>query len=270
MIIKTLETTKPELIYQALKLAFRDYFLPLSGELSEHEERWRNAGVDLSLSYGAFVQDKLVGFVLVATKDKDAFNLATGVIPEGRGQGVTLQIFDQLIPMLKSRGFRQMTLEVIDQNKRALKVYHEIGFELHRTLISFSGTASIHLPMKLGSYQVKSLKLQREHLELSTFAPGFEQSFDLLFRQQKNIELHELRIENKLEAFALFKPSRMNLLYLAGTSEVNMAALLGEMKLDQEQWGMINVDSRNKGLISFFQNIGLRPYITQFEMRLAL
>lgn len=270
MMFKTLETTKSEQIFQALKLSFADYYLPLSGDFSEHQERWKMAGVDLALSYGAFDHDELLGFVLVACQGKDAFNLATGVIPEARGQAITRKIFEHLIPQLKTKGLRQITLEVIDQNKTAIKVYTDAGFKIQRSLFSFSGTPHIHLPVKSGSYAIKPYALKREHLMLSIFPSGFEQSFDVLTRQKEKIELHELRENSELRAFALFNPSRMNLLYLGGVNELSLATLLTEMKLDGERWGMINVDAKNKMLTQIFSSIGLNHYLTQFEMRLDL
>jgi ribosomal protein S18 acetylase RimI-like enzyme len=268
---KTLEKTDEWEIFEVLMRAFQDYFVTLSPDFEVHQKRWKNAGVDLSLSYGAFENEKLVGFVLIAPKFPHAFNLATGVVPEARGQKITKSLLEKVKNNLKNAGYQELTLEVIQENKRALRVYQESGFSIRRSLLSYKGILEIELPkIPEASYDLKNYSLKREHLELSHYKPSFEQSFDILSHRANEIELHELRMKDKLLAFALFVPATLSLLYLSGESEYVMAQLLKEMKLTGEKLGMTNVDEGNTRLRTLLENNGLAQYVAQYEMELFL
>ena len=106
-------------------------------------DRFKGARVDLILSYGAFVGDHLVGFIIHGIDDykgyRTAFNTGTGVIPEYRGQGIVDQIYGHSIPLLQQAGITQCALEVIQDNHRAIRVYERIGFSITRNFLCFKG-----------------------------------------------------------------------------------------------------------------------------------
>lgn len=144
MEIKNLSNTPIQDIVQAISESFADYFVPLPSEVSYWEQRFKGARVNLELSFGMFDQDKLVGFIIngvdYANGFKTAFNTGTGVTEAARGHGVTDDLYKYAIPVFKEHGIQCCSLEVIEQNERAIHVYERIGFSIRKRLKCFKGT----------------------------------------------------------------------------------------------------------------------------------
>lgn len=70
--------------------AFADYPLPFHLTEEELKSRLRASCVDKELSYGAFFNGNLIGFILnsynIYNDKKVVFDVATGIIPEHRGK----------------------------------------------------------------------------------------------------------------------------------------------------------------------------------------
>src|SRR5690606_9772910 len=117
MEIRELAQTSPASIFETFQEAFSDYYLPMNENFEENIDRWENAGVDLQYSFGAFIEDRLVGFVLHAPQaDGLVFNFATGIIPEMRGERIVDEIYGYALPQLQKAGFMKIRLEVLMQN----------------------------------------------------------------------------------------------------------------------------------------------------------
>src|SRR5262249_42894746 len=69
----------------------------------------------------------------------------TGIIPAFRHQGVGTAIFDFMTPIFRQDGFEQILLEVISQNKNAIRLYEKLGFERTRRLLYFEQKAPVEL-----------------------------------------------------------------------------------------------------------------------------
>lgn len=268
--VKTLENIPAQTVFEVFTRSFAHYFVPMSPEPEVHLERWAWAGVDFSLSWGAFKNGELVAFALLAASDLELFNLATGVVPEHRGQKLTEKIFATIKPWAKEAGFRKISLEVIQANERGLKAYHSCGFARRRSLISLKGIVRIASAAHELSYRAKNYELSEEHFRLCAYPPSFEQDFPVLEKKKQLLEVHELRLNQELQAFAIFNPAQMNMVMLETKSEVLIPLLLQEMKLNGEEVGIINIDERNQTLIKGLKDRGLSAYIAQFEMGLRL
>ena len=271
-LFKTLENTRRFEILEAFLDAFSQYFVPFDPNPESHLKRWQEAGVDLSLSYGAFAGPKLKALVLMVPQGKEVFNLATGVIPADRGQRLTQQLFKHLIPEIKARGFETMSLEVIEQNAAAIRVYQQSGFKMSRQLLSFKGPIALSndLVSREFVYNVKEFLPSEEHRRLMNALPSFEQRFEILARRKQSLEIHELKINGELCAYAIFHPLNMNLIQLSGKDSAFMNQLLSLMKLDGESVGIINVDEANAELQTFLKSVGLKVYLSQYEMKRSL
>ena len=79
------------------------------------------------------------------------------------------------------------------------------------------------------------------------------------------LELHELRHQGKLTAYAVWNPLQMNLVQLEGESENALESLLFSMKLSGEHVGMINVDEDNELVNGILKT---RSYTTRTSSRL--
>lgn len=51
------------------------------------------------------------------------------VVPEARGRGVAKLMLEEIEQFAQEKGCCKLTLEVLEGNSRAIKVYHDFGFE---------------------------------------------------------------------------------------------------------------------------------------------
>ena len=136
--ILPLDTVPFEKIIECFLKAFDGYFVKMPQDPNYYRKRWEGAGVKYDLSFGAFSDQHLVGFIIHCIDQRDghliAFNTGTGVIPEFRGQGITSRIYQEALPVLKKAGITRSRLEVVQQNVPALKIYEKNGFNITREL----------------------------------------------------------------------------------------------------------------------------------------
>jgi ribosomal protein S18 acetylase RimI-like enzyme len=147
MIVKKLDTVDFETIMQCFLKAFDNYFVKMPTEYDYYKKRWKAAKVRFDLSYGMFDNEKLVGFIIngidLRNGDLVAFNTGTGVIPEYRGLKIVRSIYDYALVDLKKNGITKCSLEVIKENKIAIRAYQSIGFEICKNYKCFKGEVHI-------------------------------------------------------------------------------------------------------------------------------
>lgn len=143
MLIKSLDHTPMAQIIACFKESFSDYFIKQKEDAVALENRWHTEGVRYDLSFGAFVDNKLVGLMLNALKEEgvslSAFNMGIGVIKAFRGQGVIDAIYAAAIPHFRSVGIARCYLEVLEMNERAIRVYERIGFRKVKYILLLNG-----------------------------------------------------------------------------------------------------------------------------------
>ena len=65
-------------------------------------------------------------------KPKELYIEGIAVADFARGKGVGTKLFDELMIFARSQGFEKVTLQVIDTNLRALKLYERLGFIIEK------------------------------------------------------------------------------------------------------------------------------------------
>ena len=76
-------------------------------------------------------ESKIVGAAIICKTENpgECCLLSFYLLPEKIGQGYGTQFYDEIETVLKRRGFSQCVLEVLENNKRAIKFYNEHGFK---------------------------------------------------------------------------------------------------------------------------------------------
>ncbi|WP_408096012.1 GNAT family N-acetyltransferase [Peredibacter sp. HCB2-198] len=271
MEIRGLEGTSLDIIFHAFKEAFNNYVIPLDLDRDLHLKRWKTAGVDFSLSYGVFDQEELVAFVLHVPVDHVLFNFGTGVVPSHRGQKLIEKIYDVAVPHLKN--FKEVKLEVIKGNDRAIALYERMGFQTTRELLSFQGELNICCgPTNAFHYHVRPLGYTQEMKDMRLFEPASEASKTVLMKAKENHETHELRYGDTLVAYAVYTPYNGSLREMGAIDPIDrhLDQLLLHMKLGDQRIRVMNVEDRSQTMIHFWMNKGLINFVTQFEMRKEL
>lgn len=271
--IKNLTETPPQIIFETFLEAFSNYFVPIPTDFDSHFERWQNSGVDFSLSYGAFRNDRPVAFILHAPIKNSLFNLLTGVVPSARGQGLIDKIYSVEIPELKKRGFDSISLEVISKNTPAIRVYERLGFKVERELLCFKGKMpDLSSHERNLHYQVGEVKFNKEMRTLIKYPYSSEQSEDIISKVKNAFELHEIFYDQKLLAYAIYQPKSASIVQLEATEPFNQNAysLLSQMHLRNEVIRINNVDLKNKNQVLLWSELGFENYISQYEMKKSL
>ena len=271
MEIKSLQNTPVEEILKTLNLAFSDYIIPINFTLDYVNERWKASGVDYRLSFGVFENNQLVGFIIHAINIygdfKVAYNASTGIIPTHRRKGLLTKLYEKAIGRLQENGIHKSTLECITENERAILAYQKIGFKIDRTynLYRFNWQ---HI--EIGSEFEIEVKEQFEFSsfeQLHNYFPSIENQNHCLERYKNNLISISVLDENEIVAYLIFHKISKRI-HRLGVKE-NDWNRFGEILfsgLETGNYNIINIDSRNENMHSFFKMMNLDNYIDQYDM----
>ena len=281
--LRTLSELSMTTIHQAFMAAFADYIQDPSGVTEDiFTNRAHNNGVDLNLSAGAFVEDELVGFTLVATGEysgrQSAYDAGTGVIQERRGVGIAKEMFDFLASRLKDRGIEVFYLEALTQNDSAIRAYKKAGFEVSRVLDSFVMDLQNNLPtvhplpdLAIHTVQIVDLHLYDRFLD---WEPSWENRFATIERITNGVILLGALYRGERAGILVYYPMLHWILCLAVKPEYRrlgigsrlVAALPQYLPEEATRVRMINVDHEDQGMIRFLEKTGFEYTFNQFEM----
>jgi ribosomal protein S18 acetylase RimI-like enzyme len=280
MEIKTLAQTPLPEIVACFNRAFSDYFVPIAATEEAMEKRWRTGRVDYSLSFGAFDQGKLVGFIITGVDGlnglKTAYNAGTGVIPEYRSRRLVENLYEVALPAFSAAGIKQSTLEVITRNEKAIKAYQKVGFQIVRTLHCFKG----NLISDLENISENGFVITRtSDLDFNLLAPlqPYEFSWDnrnegvALIRP--DLEGWLLHQHGNLKGYVLLNPATgyiAQLGFSAGNIPFYGKVLFGAIAQQIPAVRINNVDSQAQEIYELLKTIGLENNLDQFEMLLKL
>lgn len=142
----TLENIPESQIFDCMFEGFKDYFVSIPHSYNYWRNRYQAARVNWEFSIGAIDQGKLVALIIhgidVFDKKLTAFNTGTCVLASHRGQALVDQMYQFILPKLIDSKIQTCLLEVIQENKRALRVYERIGFSIVQNYHCFKGKLS--------------------------------------------------------------------------------------------------------------------------------
>jgi len=270
MEIRNLSNTKLSTIVDCLSIAFEGYFVQMPSEVKYWESRYKGARVDYNLSFGAFHEDKLVAFIINGIDKNNglltAFNTGTGVIPAFRGQQLVDKIYAHAIPILKNKGVQQCSLEVIQANARAIRVYERIGFTKDRSLKCFKGT--IDSPTdKVSIQQVDYTTLTAAGKPEHNFY-SWDHSKEAILNSGRDYQTYVVR--RKEQAVGYFAIKESGYLGQFEAKDQDFHYLMNGIKLVNPTIRINNVDASRTVLINNLLSVGLENTIDQFEMSMNI
>lgn len=126
----------PDLV-KFLNRGFEAYFVPIQFNTVTFLGMLRKDGIDLTASRVLLADDQPCGIALIARRGWASRLAAMGIVQEMRGKGAGSWFIDELTLEAHQRDDREMTLEVIEQNEPAVKLYRKSGFQVVRRLVGF-------------------------------------------------------------------------------------------------------------------------------------
>lgn len=123
-----------EELTQLFNRCYADYYVPL--QLTEAVFVEMVAAYDLSLAESrVWAGDRgPSGFALLGIRGDSGWIGGMGVAPEARGGGAGRVLMDAVLERARARGLSDVTLEVLEQNAPAIRIYEAIGFADRRRL----------------------------------------------------------------------------------------------------------------------------------------
>lgn len=255
-------------IVDCLTEAFTGYFVEMPSDVGFWETRLKNARVDYALSWGVFDQGKLVGFVLNAIDDEagvsTAFNTGTGVVQGYRGRHLVDKMYEYGIPNLVKNGVSRCTLEVIDQNERAIRVYQRIGFVLRHRLKCFKGILEAGgkaVLLESTPEQAGAVKFDGHY--------SWDNTTKTIAAAGEMYRVYEVLTQGQPAGYFIINPENG---YVAQLESTNNAWDLIFDGISQIQRGIKinNIPENRQDLLAFLDTIGLENTIDQFEMEMSI
>jgi ribosomal protein S18 acetylase RimI-like enzyme len=266
--------------------SFEDYPLDVSYmTVDVMTSRVRMGRVDYGSSVGAFAGDKLIGFLLVAVdtfnSELYAFDEGTGIIKEFRGQGVAGSMFSFALPKLKSMGIRHFMLEVLQENKAAIKAYEKAGFSIARDLNCYRiETKKIHPGVEcLPEVATESISKSQlaELLEFLDYQVSWEYTYSAIMNIQEKIVIEGAFVDDACIGFIVFYPT-LNWIFMLGIREeyrnrdienLLLFHLMKKLAPDLKRVSLNNIPPDHR-MCHILESVGFEIYTRQFEMVCSL
>ncbi|MEO9965217.1 MAG: GNAT family N-acetyltransferase [Reichenbachiella sp.] len=270
-------------MYRTFLEAFSDYSVNMKMSREAFEDRMvSKLNIRFDLSPGVFSGDKLIAFILhTVNKYEDslaAYNGGTGVIPGYRGHGLTAKMYEFVDPQLRKEGVKKCVLEVLEDNHVAILSYEGVGFQKSKKfqcLMLKGGRLKRTLDMPDALLEVGDFVID-EYAELGGVVPGMlDQLTQVKYHLQKEIIL-EYRKEGQLIAYIIFQPVNGRITQLAVRPDFRRQGIGSAMLIkmhtlsENKTLSVLNIEDREKGLISFFESNGFTCDLQQWEMQKTL
>jgi len=270
-----LQTPFPE-ITQTFNQGFSDYALPINATEDYLSNRWEGGRVDYGFSAGGWLNNQLKAILVhgvdMCEGKKMAFDIATCVAPEARGNAFTQRAYDFLRPKFEAARIEEVRLEVLQGNDRAIKVYEKVGFEIFRDLRCFVGELKIVQPTdnQCIEFKRKDLFDFSKHRFFQNYTPAWEHLDTALLKKWDFHECYVLEEKGTIIAYTILAKAdaRIKQLYVhpekrgEGLEQLlfwNLSQLYSKVKV-------INIDAKDEEMCQFLIDLGLDGSVNQYEM----
>ena len=276
---RTLASIDTQTLRTCFNEAFKQYYVPLQLSAVQFQEKLWSEAIDLNLSFGVFINDRLAGFILngidIIDNKKVAYNAGTGILPEYRGGHLCYSLYEYCIERLQKAGVTRIVLEVIEQNAAAIKTYERLGFTVTRKLNSYKGRPTLTLPrpVKIETIPVVLWDVLQVKCE---WKPSWQFSIRSIKRLQNKYTLQVAYCNDKWVAYCIGNFNTGRIAHF-GCAEINnkqkyLAALFKEVNdaVPFNTLSIVNIDSNAFYSNTFLLSLGMQRYTTCSEMEMRL
>jgi ribosomal protein S18 acetylase RimI-like enzyme len=267
--------------------AFSDYPIPFKMSKEQFVRKFvQKLNIDFQLSVGMFTYDGgLAGFIFSAMNYYEgkltAYNGGTGVRPRYRGNKITPQMYEYLMPVLAEKKIKQCVLEVLSSNERAIKAYTNIGFEKTKYFQCYTTSGrALNKKAKKSSFvdEIFEVKQPSWHLyeKFCDYQPSFLDTSRMITDNLANETIIEARHKGDCVGYAIYQPSFGRISQI-GIDPTKRRLGIGSSIMHyihesciQKNLTIINVNDESTGTKLFFEGLGFENQIDQYEMILTL
>jgi GNAT superfamily N-acetyltransferase len=269
-------------VFKAFQIGFSDYLIKFNFTLETFLDRFFcSEGNSLNHSFIALDGDEPIGVILGGIKVYEGIKTmrcgTLAIHPEYRGKGISNALFELHKRVAINEGCKQLYLEVIVGNDRAIGFYKKLGYEKVYDLSYFT-LDNVSDLMSSSMQKIELLTLNK-----ADFVQFFRTSNYSHINWQNDLEAIEkvpgtafygALINNKIiGALAMNISGRINYLYVRNehrNKHIATSILIHTLKQNHPQKLTISF-SNNSLLEGFVKRIGFkRDNIAQYEMYLTL
>jgi ribosomal protein S18 acetylase RimI-like enzyme len=265
--------------------AFEDYLVPIW--LSEADFKRKlidKTNISFKYSVGSYYDNQLVGFLFQTIEkyqnQKTAYNGGTGVIPTFRGNQLTYHMYQHIIPFLIHKEVENCVLEVISNNKPAIRSYEKVGFRkskfFHCLKLDMESSYLKNAP-RTGFRVIEPRKPKWDVYEsFSDYDTSFLDTFIMLRKNRKSETILEAYDGDDLVGYIIYN-KKMGRVGNIGVHKKHRGMGIGTFLLKRMHADcrnkpiyILNVNERSYNLLNFFLRLGFKNDIDQFELKLKL
>ncbi len=274
-IYKALDDTSYTEIAECFNLAFSDYAIPVKLSDSALEVLFKKSGVDRKYCYGAFENDKMVGFIFNSCNmyngEMAVFDSGTGVIPQYRGSGVFSALFEYAKDNLKKLNVKTCYLEVLQENLAAIAAYKKKGFEVTREFLVLKSPDTL-LQSRCDTVKTSDFcdfdKLNTSKCEY--IAPSFEHSFEILNICPNLYKVMYIEENGFVSAFCIFAEKNAGIVGMGYSDISDLKAVIENMMSSYAGFTFKNIDTSYENVVKLLFSLGFKEITRQYEMKKEL
>lgn len=258
-------------ICDCVNLAFSDYEFPPKFDEIKIKQWFLANGVDLNLSFGAFSNDKLVGFIINSYNTykgyKCVFDVATAIVPEYRGKKVFSSLFAYVEKEIKNKGIQRYYLEVLKQNDKAIKIYSNKGFDIEREYLILKTPQEIKIDDDFKNVKILDLKdFDIRAKNCICNQPSFENSTNVINCNKELFKVIYIERDKKITAFCIYSAEKGNISQFCFESIDDLKLLIKKLFTIYPRFVAKNIDIKSTKLIEMLFSLGFSESTRQFEM----
>lgn len=281
MIYHTLEQTDLRTLHSAFAAAFSDYQVNMDFPFESFERMMGRRGLTPELSVGAFQGDTPVGFSLTARRYWNgiptAYDIATGVLPEYRRQGITGEIFLREKALLNERQVGQYLLEVIQENLPAVRLYHKQGFHIQREFSCFRIDRSRLRCARHLAERADAIDFTQGET-FWDFEPSWQNSADSVSATPEAFVSNVVRLNGEVVGYGMIERETGDIPQLAvnpkyrrtGVGTSLLAGLAKHTETEKIRILNVEVSPEAETALRFLTALGFERFVSQQEMLLPL
>ena len=259
-----LNNTNPEQLVQCFNLSFSDYEQPIRFTTDSLKYYLTASNVDLSLSYGAFLDGELIGFILnssgIYMDENVVFDAGTGIVPEHRGKKVFSRLFEYTAQQLQKHNIAKYYLEVLQSNQRAISIYSKVGFSVSRaySVLTASGACCEENRSVAAIPYPDFIPFSTAH----SINPSFEHTTYTITR---NPQLYEVLYWDK-NAYCIYAKRNGEIIQMHYNELDGLKAVMSALTEKYPSAMAKNVDFAYGEVIEMLKEIGFKEITRQYEM----
>lgn len=235
--------------------------------IEELKTKIQTEGVELGLSIGAYVNKKLIGFILHGNNNGKLFNTLTCIDLEFKDIFLTSKMYGYALPLFRSFKLKQINTILHSTSDITIRNYRKIGFKKWRCVECINGNFQ---PSQIEE-ELKKIKIEPasyyEYLVLyaeKNTLPSFDNSEFVISNHDSNVIIHKALAEEAMIGYIIFNTVDNRILQIfvkESFRRMKIATLLVQSVLAKgDSFKITNIDSQYFPLVNFIKKIGAKKY----------